>query len=461
MKISKIFELLLLLLFLVFLPLFLFFMGKKNNIFTEAFGKKAEIEVDVNTTSGILVQPWRALAQGGEEKENMFSAVSSEISDLKPAYIRIDHIYDFYDLVQKNDGVLSYNFQKLDQIVDEILKTGAKPFLALSYMPTPLSSGDIVSAPADWLDWKNLVQRTIEHYSGLQERNINGVYYEVWNEPDLFGQWKTRGEKNYLDLYYWSALAAQEAKNVNQFKLGGPATTGFYENWFEGLLKLSNEKNLKLDFVSWHSYHLDPKEYKEETEKISSILKKFGQIQKEKIISEWGSDSENNSYHDGNFDAAHQVAVFREILGWATWAFSFEIKDGPSPSGQKLWGRWGLLTHESVGVTKKPHYWSQFFLSKLDGYRLYLTGEGTWVKAIAAKKDQKISLLLTNFDVNNRHDESFPVTFKNMVNSRYRVEKNWIDRSQETNEIEVTDGRYQETIYLEPNQILLIEILPI
>ena len=39
--------------------------------------------------------------------------------------------------------------------------------------------------------------KTIEHYSGKGERNMSGIYYEVWNEPDLaqFGSWNWEGTK--------------------------------------------------------------------------------------------------------------------------------------------------------------------------------------------------------------------------------------------------------------------------
>src|SRR3972149_1571123 len=51
------------------------------------------------------------------------------------------------------------------------------------------------------LVWQNLAQKTVEHVSGKAGLNLSNVYYEVWNEPDLFGGYKVYGGKNYLDLY--------------------------------------------------------------------------------------------------------------------------------------------------------------------------------------------------------------------------------------------------------------------
>src|SRR4030042_2787442 len=121
---------------------------------------------------------------------------------------------------------------------------------ALSYMPPVISSGDIVSAPRDWNEWSLVVQRTIEHYSG--NMNVPEIAYEVWNEPDLFGQWKTYGEKNYLDLYRFAASGAGRAKVKQNFKLGGPATTAPYTAWTKNFLAFVSQNNLRLDFFSWH-----------------------------------------------------------------------------------------------------------------------------------------------------------------------------------------------------------------
>ena len=64
--------------------------------------------------------------------------------------------------------------------------------------------------------------QTIEHY-GSKTKNINGIYYEVWNEPDLaqFEDGNTE-EKNYLTLYQYASTGARRTQNVNTFYLGGP-----------------------------------------------------------------------------------------------------------------------------------------------------------------------------------------------------------------------------------------------
>src|SRR5690606_5022795 len=129
--------------------------------------------------------PWRNLAQGGEDHNWRIGNLTEPVKTLKPEYIRIDHVYDFYDIVQGTPGNITFDWTKFDLIIDDILATGAKPYIALSYMPPAISSGDILAYPVHWSDWQLVVQKTIEHLSGT--RKISDVYYEVWNEPDLFG----------------------------------------------------------------------------------------------------------------------------------------------------------------------------------------------------------------------------------------------------------------------------------
>ena len=81
-----------------------------------------------------------------------------------------------------------------------------------------------------------MVQRTIEHYSG--EKGIANVYYEVWNEPDLFGKWTMGGNKDYKKLYLYASRGAQAARVSQTFKFGGPATTGLYKNWLDQFSRL-------------------------------------------------------------------------------------------------------------------------------------------------------------------------------------------------------------------------------
>lgn len=457
MKKNKVFSLIILGLFLFFLPILISLAKRTQRYLSQAIGKPAKIIVDVSVNQGQINPIWQNLAQGGEEKEAMLAPVIPQIKPLTPAYIRLDHIYDFYDVVDRQEQGLVFNWVKLDKVVDQILKTGAKPFLSLSFMPLIMAkSGQITDAPQNWLEWQLLVKETIEHYSGQDNKNLTDVCYEVWSEPDLFGNWKIGRGKDYRNLYLYAVLGAEQAKNTNPFKIGGPSSTALYRTWVDQFLNYVDNQNLRIDFYSWHRYSLNPKDFLADVDQIDAWLTRHGGYSLlPKYLTEWGPDSENSPLHDENFDAAHLVATTRQLLQRIDAAFIFEIKDGPPPEGKKYWGRWGLLTHDG---TPKPKYQALLLLNHLQGKRLKLSGEGSWVTGLAAKNDQEISLILTNLDHRNQHQELVPVTFLNLENGFYFYQEFSLTSPEKSFRKEVKNSQFEKEVLMPPNEVILIKL---
>lgn len=431
---------------------------KVSQLWSQATGKKAEIVVEADKELGLLPRVWNNFGQGGESSDGMLSPTVEAMKVIKPDYVRLDHIYDFYNTVEKENGQLKFNWEKLDKEVDAILKMGAKPFLALSYMP-PALADNVTDEPRDWAEWQMTVKATIEHYSGTKGKNIPGVYYEVWNEPDLFGGWKIGSEKNYGQLYRQTAIAADQSKDVQPFKLGGPATTGLYPNWMGGLLKQISEENLRLDFISWHRYSGETSGFTDDVAELTKILAQYPELAlKERIISEWGLDSGNNPAYDNQTGAAQVVAAVREMLGIINKAIAFEIKDGLDPEGKPFWGRWGLLTHENSGLQKKPRYKAFLWLNEIGEIRLKLTGEGSWVRGIAAKKNGAIQINLVNFDLFNQHQEAVPITINNLLPGNYEVIKSDFDGRETKTQTTIDQGIWTDEVLMRPNQMMRLTL---
>ncbi|KKU82298.1 MAG: hypothetical protein UY10_C0037G0005, partial [Microgenomates group bacterium GW2011_GWA2_47_8] len=397
---------------LIFMPLLLLGTREVVTLITRAAGKPANIVVNTNLALEQLdLSFYHAFSQGGEESADMLAPVVGEVRALKPKIIRLDHLYDHYDVVGRDSGGLTFNWSKLDGAVDTILATGARPLLALSYMPSVIArDGNIINPPDNWDEWALVVQRTIEHYSGRSGKNIPGVYYEVWNEPDLaqFGSWKYGGEKSYITLYRYAAIGASRAQEVNAFSLGGPSTTGLYKSWILALIGSGN----RIDFLSWHMYQRDPMRFAKDQEDIISWLLPYPSFTLiPKLITEFGFTGDKSTSYGGSYAAAHAAAVIRQLIsGGPAYALSFQPKDGP---GQEDGSGWGFLTHETNGKRTKPRYHVFNFLDAMAGTRLSVTGEGTWVTSFATTKDNVIRVLLVNFDRGGSHTENVPVTFTN------------------------------------------------
>lgn len=455
---------------LVILPLLLVSVQTTKEYLSKAVEQKAQIYIDTARVIGPLPQTWRALAQGGEEKGvRMLANVIGQTSELAPRYIRIDHIYDFYNVVQRHpDGGLILNWSNLDQTVCDILRTGARPFFSLGYMPTAISKdGSIISEPANWEEWVVLVQKTIEHYSGQNEvvcgaildKNLDNVYYEVWNEPDLesFGKWSLYGgNKDYKTLYYYSSKGAQSAQNVKRFFFGGPAITRAYHNWFKVFLDYVKAFNLRLDFLSWHHYSQDPEDFYKDMDNINLWLaeeKYAGFRNLPRIISEWGFDSGINPLSETEIAAAHTISSIRHLVDQnLEMAFAFEIKDGQTP-------RWGILSYAGE---EKPRYKALKLLNKLGRTKLHLYGEGAWVKAIASRDFGKISTILVNYDLGNKNTELVPVTFTNLEPGNYAFTQ--IDLSGREiiyEEVVGSDGVLLKQIYMPANTVYALDLVKI
>ncbi|PIV02031.1 hypothetical protein COS55_00395 [Candidatus Shapirobacteria bacterium CG03_land_8_20_14_0_80_40_19] len=318
---------------------------------TQFLGKFAEEKTTV-AVYGIIPQGkinriWPNFSQGGEEQKPMLEPASPLIQALQPRYVRIDHLFDF---------------PNLDLRVNEIIKAGANPFLALSYFPPPIS-GDLTTFPSDLTGWQALVQKTIQQYSGKNQKNLLGVYYEVWNEPDLFGKMTP---EQYFSLYRASVLAAENCQNCNSFKIGGPAITTLKKDWIETFLRRAGESKTRLDFISWHSYQLNPGKTLTEVNNLKNLASfKNHFADTELIISEWGSVPEMSELHDSYFDASHTIVAIEKLKDSLNKLFTFELVDGPSPEGKEFWGRWGLITNQIYGLTPKPRYYSFAYLNKL------------------------------------------------------------------------------------------------
>ena len=418
---SKIFNILSIIFILASLGVGVYLVGVKTGLIKQASGIPANLVLDAGKNFVSPADCWRNLAQGGESKSRMLTSVIPQVKNLHPQYIRIDHIYDNFDVVSRDgQGQLVFNWATLDATVNDILATGAKPFFSLSYMPPVISKdGKVESEPANWADWQLLVQKTIEHYSGRSGMNLDNIYYEVWNEPDNFGGYSP---SKYLDLYFYAQNGAKNASNVNSFKIGGPATSGLYKTWLDAMLTAAQNGKIRLDFFSWHDYYSDSDRYNSDVMSVSSWLTNYPSLARiELIVSEMGIDSKNNPAYDGNLSAINTISGVTSLQVNTSKCFSFEIVDGPGP--QKLWGRWGILTNEKYGTPEpKTRYYALQFLNQMVGDRMSVTGSGSWVKAFARYDSKNIRIMISNYAPDG-HSEIVPLKIINLPFKNFTIKR--------------------------------------
>lgn len=433
-------------------------------LFTKAANQPANIQVDTQAVIGPLPRPWANYAQGGEDHAWRMAPLVNQMRPLRPEYIRLDHIFDFYDIVSGNSGNLSFDFSKLDPVLDDIKAVGATPYISISYnVPNLAVDGQVTGKPQNYADWQNMTRALVSHVSG--KRGFVNVYYEVWNEPDLFGKWSYGGNKSYIDLYAAAVRGANAAGAVQPFKIGGPVTTALYKSWIQSLANFSQTTGTRLDFLSWHRYTRNLDDYRKDATQIREFLMPYPAVanRAEFHITEWGHNSELDAGYDGIVSATHTVAGAIEMMGVIQRAFVFEIQDGKSPEGKEYWGRWGLFTHDDFGSKPKPRYRGLLMLAKLGSERIQLMGKGSFVKAAASRRDDgSFQVILANYDPAGRNVENVPVTLTGLSpNTTYALTTSFLRRASQktatsTNEL----GVLSAMVPMQALEVALLEVKP-
>ena len=435
------------------IPLIVFGLKTALDIRKGAAGSSANIIVDtVNISNPNPAPLWQNLAQGGEEATDMIGPVINLVKVLQPKLIRVDHLFDYYNVY---NGPNSYDFSRLDPVISSILATGARPLLSLSYTPASMAKDNKVAGePNDWAQWNALVTATAARYSVT--KNISGIYYEVWNEPDLFGGWKSGP---YTNLYLNTARSVAAGAGSASYKIGGPAITSFYPNWMKAIIKTASDNHLRLDFISWHRYTKNINDYNNDLEQLTGILTDYPQfINVEKLITEVGPDSEPNPWYDNRVSGVHFMSMVTSLVGKVHKIFPFEVVDGPTSRGNST--GWGMITHPQHGAKPKPRYYAIQLLNRLQGPQLVTNGNGSWVTSIATKNGRTTQLLLVNYDANNTHSESFPIKFMGLTQGNYTLKRTEYLGTSTTRNLVVPSYFYQDTIFLDPNSAVLLELTP-
>ncbi len=300
------------------------------------------------------------LAQGSESLDPAFLRPTVPlVRALGIRYVRVDHIYNYPGLVQTRlGGGLTYNWTALDTLLDSIQAMGAQPMLDLSYMPPALNPESQLLPPTDWADWDKLVRATVRHVN--TDRRLGLRYWEVWNEPNLWGAWHG-SYPQYLNLYDISRRAITERDP--RALVGGPSLSLYEESALDWLLGAQNTQadGGAVGFLSWHAYGWTPAETAAQVQAARALVARkrpqAGPV--ELWITELGvrtggpGDTSVDNRADTSAAAVHLLASVAALeTAGLDKLFVFELRDGPH-DGVTFWGRFGILTYD---LHPKPIY---------------------------------------------------------------------------------------------------------
>jgi xylan 1,4-beta-xylosidase len=331
-------------------------------------------------------------------------------------YVRFHAIFhDVLGTYREDKGRPVYDWTKIDQLYDRLLKLGVKPFIELGFTPDAMKTSEQTifywkgntshPVPEKWTRLVDAFARHLLERYGKDE--VHSWFFEVWNEPNLDGFWERADQAAYFDLYARSARALKAIDPA--LKVGGPSTAG--AAWVPEFLAYAAEQKLPVDFVTTHTYGVDGgflDEHGESDTKLSpspdaivgDIRRVRQQIEGSAMpglplyFTEWSTSyTPRDSVHDSYHSAGYILTKLKEsqglLQGMSYWTFS-DLFEEPGPPTAPFQGGFGLLNPQGI---RKPAYFAYKYLNGL-GQRELSTHDA---HSIAALDDGGLKVLAWHY----------------------------------------------------------------
>lgn len=373
------------------------------------------------------------LSQGGGLADYE-DATAKKLKEGGFRWFRMDNILT--NALKKNDGgEYIYDWSDFDKRADFIVgKMGADAIFAVSYMPHVLDAvknDERQSAPKDYKVWEELCYNAAKR---CIDRGVRVKYWEVWNEVNT--GWlkpgpEDKGREPYKPLYTQALGREQTEEEVNRrfeaycklyeatargvkradpdAQIGGPAlASGPFENkdcghcfhgqgFAKGLMLFCQQKQLPLDFVSWHEYFQPPEVFIREVDAFRAYMKDVPGIEKSVksyMITEWNEAWWADRPQDHELGAAWSANTLTRacIPHKIDRPCFFYVKQ----SDMNFRGDYSLLMEKN---TPKAVYNVLKMFNHLSGKWLPVTGGDDDISGVACwdEKANRLAVILVNF----------------------------------------------------------------
>ena len=358
-------------------------------------------------------------------------------------YVDIPNIFRDFDA--DVDDPDSYDFAFTDILIEMLCKHGCAPIfrLGVSIENYAHIKAYRIHPPKDVWKWAKICEHIVAHYN---EGWANGFHYgikywEVWNEPE-FHHDKAKNQMwtgSALDYYKLYEATATTLKNRfgDSIKVGGYGSCGFaaifkdpekyginapwQDIWFEnvdyaleffyGFFDYLKEKNIPIDFFSWHSY-MGVEDVRVMADFARRELDKMGFEHIEIHLNEWNNaawikDTKGTSFASANACAMLCAMQKKPIDVCCYYEAQLAIHE--------YGGLFNTLTFEPFCTYYAFSAFGELFALGND-VECECTGEGIY--AIGATNDNKKAILVTNttqgsvqIKIDSGTDEGFTAYF--------------------------------------------------
>ncbi len=371
----------------------------------------------------------------------------------------------------------SYDFRSSDVRIKAIVENGFRCFYRLGTSwkgrrtqpindpPGTLrnSEGRIVHRAdrSDFGKWATICVQTVRHYTqGWKEGFAYPIaYWEIWNEPDLAAQFWTGTPEQYYVMY---EEAARAIKALNpKLKVGGPACTGgLREPYVEGFIRHCRDRNVPLDFFSWHSYggrgDFNPYKYYTDAMRVRKALDRYGFDKTENINTEWNAGIKDRLFSDTPAGAAFYASTLACMLD-AGLAHAFQYCGDRHPG----LGLHDLRTGEPKISAHAFAAWKRLLAAPV---RIAATGsDQKGYNIVAGKDDRGLRVRILISDFQSGHD-AFRLRVRNLPckeGTSWKVRCLLLDGQHRLDVVQELDRRGRELVIERPfhcGSVCLIEL---
>ncbi len=183
------------------------------------------------------IRVWTSLDNGGYGWNPPYSSSEYRPKDATP--LRWSGSYYYYDWTQ------------LDDYIEAVQNASAEPILSISYAPyfmnyTYKKTGPNY-IPNDFNWFGDYCANIVSHYRDLGKKI---TYWQLWNEPFIWGTWKKVSKGDIYLQMYKSVEPKMHAANAS-IKLGGPSLAGQDYGFIEDMLR---DPGMNFQWCAWHIY---------------------------------------------------------------------------------------------------------------------------------------------------------------------------------------------------------------
>ncbi len=350
------------------------------------------MEIDANK-AGDRWEPYRrkliSCTPSAQELKMEWESQLQEIqNEIAWEQVRLPDIFSDIRVNYPNhpEGEISYNWDHIDDLIDNLLENNIKPFIQLGFKTDFKNrEGTAIGSP------KAVIKAFIRHLINRYSLEAVATWYFAIENQAVLKNYPEVGEKEDYFRFYKIAVLTIKAISSN-IKVGGSAMaySAVKDNsCLEAFLLYCYTEHLPLDFMSLHLY---PKECLNPSQALEQACFPIEQIlgyKPELYINGWSLADSRSLIYDTAYAAPfiiYNIISCSGLTASLTYGTFTDITEETSGEVVPFYGNVGLINKDGI---KKPAYFAYCLLNKLGdtilekGAGYIVTKDNTGVQILA------------------------------------------------------------------------------